>query len=208
MKPTLLIFIKNPELGKVKTRLAATIGNEKALKVFNKLLENIHQKSVSVSADKTVYYSSFIDENDTWENAIFQKKLQNQSPDLGQRMFSAFKEAQNSGYTKALIIGSDIYEVTTQILDDGFELLENSDAVIGPSYDGGYYAIGFNFQNISSPDFLPNIFLNKTWSHQNVSADAIDVISSFSLTCGFLPTLNDIDTEEDLKKFQDLYNII
>jgi len=208
LKSALLIFIKNPELGKVKTRLAATIGDENALKVFNKLLENIHQKSLGVSADKTVYYSSFIDENDIWENEIFQKKIQNQSPDLGQRMFSAFKEAQTSGYTKALIVGSDIFEVTTQILDHGFELLENSDTVIGPSPDGGYYAIGFNFQNIHSSDFLHKIFLNKTWSHQNVSADAIDVINSYSLTCGFLPTLNDIDTEEDLKKNPDLYNII
>lgn len=208
LKSALLIFIKNPELGKVKTRLAATIGEENALKVFNKLLENIHQKSVGVTADKILYYSSFIDENDNWENTIFQKKLQNQSPDLGQRMFSAFIEAQALGYTKALIVGSDIFEVTTQILDQGFELLENSETVIGPSHDGGYYAIGFNFQNIPSSDFLSNIFLNKKWSHQNVSAEAIDIINSYSLTCGFLPILNDIDTEEDLKKCQSLYNII
>lgn len=207
MKPALLIFIKNPELEKVKTRLAATIGNEKALKVFNILLENIHQKTLLVTADKILYYSSFIDENDIWESKIFQKKIQNQSTDLGQRMFSAFKEAQTSGYTKALIIGSDIFEVTTQILELGFELLENSDTVIGPSHDGGYYAIGFNFQKIASPDFLQKIFLNKCWSHENVSAEALGVIESYSLSCGFLPTLHDIDTEDDLKKYPILYNI-
>lgn len=207
MKPALLIFIKNPQLGKVKTRLAATIGNEKALKVFNKLLENIHQKTLLVTADKILYYSSFIDENDIWESKIFQKKIQNQSTDLGQRMFSAFKEAQTSGYTKALIIGSDIFEVTTQIIELGFELLENSDIVIGLSHDGGYYAIGFNFQKIASPDFLQKIFLNKSWSHENVSADALAVINSYSLSCSFLPTLHDIDTEDDLKKYPILYNI-
>jgi rSAM/selenodomain-associated transferase 1 len=208
LNPALLIFIKNPELGKVKTRLAATIGNEKALEVFKKLLVNIHDKSLNVQVDKLLFYSNFIDETDIWENDTFHKKLQNQSLDLGQRMLSAFEDAQVSGYSKALIVGSDIYEISTEILQKGFELLEDSETVIGPSLDGGYYAIGFNFEKINSPDFLQKIFLNKTWSHEHVAQEAIEVINSFSYTCKFLPTLSDIDTEEDLKNFPDLYNIL
>ena len=204
----LIIFIKNPELGKVKTRLAATIGNEKALAIFRRLLENIHSKSKLIKADKLLFCSTFIDQDDIWENDIFHKKLQNQSPDLGQRMLSAFMEAQDLGYSKALIVGSDIYEVSTEILQNGFELLEDTETVIGPSHDGGYYAIGFNFEKIHSFDFLQHIFLNKTWSHENVAQQALDVINSYSYTCNFLPTLSDIDTEEDLKNFPDLYNIL
>lgn len=208
MNTALLIFIKNPELGKVKTRLAATVGDEKALDIFKKLLENIHEKSLKVEADKLLFYSTFIDENDIWENSVFRKKLQNQSPDLGQRMLSAFEEAQALGYSKALIVGSDIFEVSTEILQRGFELLEEAETVIGPSLDGGYYAIGFNFEKINSPDFLQKVFLNKTWSHEYVAKQAIEVINSFSYTCNFLPILSDIDTEEDLKNFPDLYNIL
>ncbi|MDP1816099.1 MAG: TIGR04282 family arsenosugar biosynthesis glycosyltransferase [Leadbetterella sp.] len=208
MNPALLIFIKNPELGKVKTRLAATMGDGKALEVFKKLLINIHDKSLEVSADKLLFYSSFVDQIDIWENDIFLKNLQNQSLDLGQRMLSAFEKAKEMGYSKALIVGSDIYEVSTEILNQGFEYLENSETVLGPSHDGGYYAIGFNFEKINSDTFLQNIFLNKTWSHENVAQEALEVIDSFSYACNFLPTLSDIDTEDDLKNFPDLYNIL
>ena len=207
MNSALLIFIKNPELGKVKTRLATTIGDDKALEVFKKLLVNIHDKSLNVQADKLLFYSSFIDENDIWENDIFHKKLQNQSPNLGQRMLSAFEKAKENGYSKALIVGSDIFEVSTEILNQGFGYLENAETVLGPSHDGGYYAIGFNFKKIHSPKFLQDVFLNKTWSHQNVAQEALEIIKSYSYTCNFLPILSDIDTEEDLKNFPDLYNI-
>ncbi len=207
MNPALLIFIKNPELGKVKTRLAATIGDEKALKVFKKLLVNIHDKSLNVKADKLLFYSTFVDQNDIWENEVFSKFVQNQSPDLGQRMLSAFEEARDLGYAKAIIVGSDIYDVSTEILQEGFELLEDAETVLGPSHDGGYYAIGFNFEKIQSPKFLHDVFLNKIWSHEHVTQEAIEVINSYSFTCNFLPVLSDIDTEKDLKKIPDLYNI-
>lgn len=101
MKSALLIFIKNPELGKVKTRLAATIGNEKALEVFKKLLVNIHDKSLNVQADKLLFYSTVVDQNDIWENDVFNKYVQNPSPDLGQRILSAFEEARTLGYSKS-----------------------------------------------------------------------------------------------------------
>lgn len=208
MNSALLIFIKNPELGKVKTRLAATVGDEKALEVFRKLLVNIHDKSLNVSADKLLFYSTFVGQNDIWENDIFHKNLQYQSPDLGQRMLSAFEHAKEMGYSKVLIVGSDIYEVSTEILNAGFECLENSETVLGPSHDGGYYAIGFNFGKINSSNFLQDVFLNKTWSHEQVAQEAIEVINSYSYTCNFLPILSDIDTEEDLKKFSNLNNIL
>jgi rSAM/selenodomain-associated transferase 1 len=204
----LLIFIKNPELGKVKTRLAATIGDEKALWVFNQLLEHIHFVSKHVNGQKLLFYSSFIDNSDKWESEVFEKYLQNQSPDLGQRMFSAFEMAQKLGFEKALIVGSDIYEVNTDLLNYGFELLEKSEVVVGPSIDGGYYAIGFNFKTVRNQDFLSEIFLNKTWSHELVGQQALEIINKFKYNCSFLPTLRDIDTEEDLKKNPDLYNIL
>lgn len=204
----LIIFIKNPQKGKVKTRLAATIGEKRALKVFNKLLQNIHSQSVKVSVRKILYYSEFIDSSDLWESDIFEKKLQNQSSDLGQRMFSAFEECHQIGFKKCLIVGSDIYDLSTEILNQGFELLKDSETVLGRTFDGGYYALGINFENVQQPEFLSQLFLNKAWSHEKVAQEALDVINSFGLKCNFLPTLNDIDNEDDLKNFEDLYNIL
>ena len=206
MKSALIIFIKNPILGKVKTRLAATIGDEKALLIFHYLLNHTFQITKDLEVDKYLFYSDFIEINDFWPNEIYQKRLQNQSSDLGERMFSAFKELVDRGYQKIVIIGSDIFENTSKIIQSSFDFLSSTQTVIGKAVDGGYYAIGFNFEKIDSETFLQKIFLNKTWSHELVATVALSVIDSFSFTCNFLPTLTDIDTEKDLKLFSSLYN--
>ncbi|MBC7556500.1 MAG: glycosyltransferase, partial [Chryseobacterium sp.] len=86
----LIIFVKNLVIGQVKTRLAATLGNDAAMKIYKQLLVSVHQNIQEVNADKIVFYSTFI-ENDIWENNLFQKKIQNGN-DLGERMKNAFKK--------------------------------------------------------------------------------------------------------------------
>ena len=72
----LLIFTRNPELGKVKTRLAKTVGNETALSIYTFLLHKTKDIAAKVTSDKAIYYSVRIRENDLWDPAIFQKNLQ------------------------------------------------------------------------------------------------------------------------------------
>ena len=72
-KNLLLIFTRNPELGKVKTRLAKTVGNETALEIYKYLLQKTRDISIQVSSDREVYYSVKIRSNDIWDSKNYQK---------------------------------------------------------------------------------------------------------------------------------------
>ena len=105
-----IVFVRNPELGKVKTRLAKTIGDEDALKIYTILLQHTESVLHKVSSDKVVYYSEEIQHNDLWEDARYQKKLQ-KGVDLGARMPSAFETAFKDSYEKVVIVGSDLFDL-------------------------------------------------------------------------------------------------
>ncbi len=189
MKNALIIFVRNPVLGKVKTRLAATIGDEKTLMLYNHLLQHTHSITVSLSVTKFVYYADYINEDDLWNG--FEKKLQ-QGDELGERMKNAFTELFETGFTNICIIGSDCYELNSDILADAFEKLYTADVVAGPVSDGGYYILGMN-----KP--IPDFFINKAWSTQTVYADTLKDAAALNLRLHQLPMLNDIDTEADLR---------
>ena len=154
-KNLLLIFTRNPELGKVKTRLAKTVGDETALKIYKFLLQKTRNISSKVTSDKAVYYSVKIRNNDIWDTNSYQKHQQ-LGEDLGLRMLNAFKNSFDAGYKKVLIIGSDLYDLSTEKIDIAFNELDTNDLVIGPAEDGGYYLLGMNA-------FQENIFKNKDW---------------------------------------------
>lgn len=190
----LIIFTRNPELGKCKTRLAKTVGNEAALNIYKYLLEHTANISKDLKADKYVFYSENIKKDDLWKNDIFCKKLQF-GHDLGARMENAFLELFQLGYEKTIIIGSDLLDLTTEHITEAFQTLSNHDIVIGPAKDGGYYLLGM--KNIHS-----KIFKNKDWGTSSVLKNTLNDIqnSTFSL----LDELNDIDTFEDIKPYKEL----
>jgi len=140
-KNLLLIFTRNPEIGKVKTRLAKTIGNEKALEIYILLLEKTKEITKDLNCDKAVYYSVKIRENDIWDENIYQKHQQ-KGEDLGIRMQNAFLKGFNDGYEKIMIVGSDLFDITPNHINEAFEKLNSNDVVIGPAEDGGYYLLG------------------------------------------------------------------
>lgn len=202
----LIIFIKNPQLGKVKTRLAATVGNEKALEIYHILTQHTHVIVNDLKATKYLYYSDFVDVNDSWQNDKFQKLVQFAGQDLGLKMASAFSDTANKKHKKALIIGSDCLELTQKILDDAYDLLSDNEVVIGPASDGGYYLIGFSFERIgeNSDKTFEKIFFNKQWSHENVCTDAIHACVEMNINYSLLPTLTDVDEEKDYLNTQHL----
>ena len=189
-KSLLIIFVKNPELGKVKTRLAASVGDETALAIYYQLLRKTREVTEPIPVDKVVYYSERTDPNDLWENDYYQKACQ-QGADLGERMKNAFQKSFSEGYERVCIIGSDCMEISSSLIKQAFEKLQNSDAVIGPSQDGGYYLLGMN-------QFIPQLFENKAWSTDAVFSATLDDLNALSLNHCELPVLSDIDTAEDL----------
>lgn len=190
-KKLLLIFIKNPEKGKVKTRLAKTMGDEKALRIYLKLLNHTIEVASKSDAQKQIWYSSFVDESDGFGGVNFEKKIQ-RGENLGDRMLNAFQEGFDEHFEKIVIIGSDCPGISTRIIDDSFAKLDQDDVVIGPSEDGGYYLLGLN-------QLIPEIFNDISWSTESVFSETVKILKNKDLYFGELVTLNDIDTEEDLR---------
>jgi rSAM/selenodomain-associated transferase 1 len=163
-KNLLLIFTRNPELGKAKTRLAKTLGNETALEIYKFLLERTRDISSKVSADKAVYYSVKIRENDIWDRSMYQKHQQF-GEDLGIRMQNAFKNGFDAGYQKVMIIGSDLYDLSSENIEKAFKELDANDVVIGPAEDGGYYLLGMNSLQENVFNLYGGIF---EWKNNNL----------------------------------------
>lgn len=193
MKQALIIFARNPVRGKVKTRLAATMGDDKALSIYQSLLEHTVQITQQLPCDPYVFYADSISLNDIWSDDRYLKKNQ-EGKDLGQRMLHAFDTLFQQGYQKIIIIGTDCFELSSSILLDAFTALDEKEVVIGPSEDGGYYLLGMR-------QFFPFLFEEKAWSTNTVYSSTVQQLAIQNIRYDTLPILNDIDTEDDLKQY-------
>ena len=186
-KNLLIVFVKNKVVGKVKTRLAKTIGSEAALHIYDVLLSLTEKTSQKVTVDKHIYFSEEI-VNKGWKG---DQKFVQQGVDLGVRMQGAFQYGFEQGFDKILLIGSDLPDITKEIIDTGFESLQSKEVVFGPAEDGGYYLIGMTKMH-------EIIFKDKPWSQSSLLALTLAQLKEEQTTVGLLETLNDIDTFEDL----------
>jgi len=191
-KDALIVFVKNPLLGKVKTRLAQKIGLKNALRIYQKLLNHTLKIILPLTQDVIIYYSDEVIIDDMWAGRQFLKEKQS-GIDLGNKMSNAFNECFSKGYKKICIIGSDNLEITTEIIEQAFHVLNETDIVIGPATDGGYYLAGMKAQ-------YSKIFKNKSWSTSRVLEETINDLKDQTLSYSLLKTLSDIDTYKDLKK--------
>ena len=192
VKRALIIFVRNPEKGKVKTRLAKGVGEDKALAIYKAFLTKTRTVAEGVDALRLLFYSVQIRTDDSWPNDAFEKRQQ-EGEDLGARMAHAFDIALQEAES-AIIVGSDIAQISTPIIENAFNLLEEKDYVLGPSIDGCYYLLG-----MKQPS--PFLFQNMEWSTDQVSRTTQDRILERNCSLGFAPTLSDIDYEEDWEKY-------
>jgi rSAM/selenodomain-associated transferase 1 len=189
----LVIFVKNARRGHVKTRLASSLGDDKALAIYLALCERVRNVCFGFSGKCYVYYSEYLpSEPDLWEDDFFIKRKQDPVIDLGLRMKTAFNELLPI-HSSVILIGTDIPHLSIDILKESIFLLKNTDVILGPSDDGGYYLIGMKKPN----DYL---FQNMTWSVDNVLSESIQRIDKKNKTYNLLKTLPDIDTAEDWEK--------
>jgi len=188
----IIIFIKNIEKGKVKTRLAATVGDDQALKIYQALLGHTRKVAAAVDAERFLFYSSFIEKKDEWSEEFFNKKIQS-AGDLGTRMSKAFEEVLEKN-EKAIIVGSDCASLTPEILQMALDKLDKVPFVVGPTFDGGYYLLGMN-------RFEPSVFENIEWSTASVFPTTLSRIKELGAEHFLLPKLSDIDYEEDWLKY-------
>lgn len=188
--PLIMVFVRNSELGRVKTRLAKSIGDQAALETYKILSKHTSKIINEIDSDQLIFYSDKIQDNDVWTTINCKKQIQTKG-DLGQKMLAAFQYGFSLGYQKIIIIGSDLYSLRPKHIESAFEQLENYDVVIGPALDGGYYLLGLNF-------IIPKIFKQKQWSTSSVLKETLSDLKEFNVN--LLEPLNDIDTYADLKK--------
>jgi uncharacterized protein len=194
----LLFFIKYPEKGRVKTRLAASIGDERALKLYRRFLLNILS---TLNQGTFLFYLCFypadaLESLRKWlgEDYLY---IPQQGMDLGERMKNAFMEAFDSGFKRVVLIGSDIPGLPLEFIEEAFASIREKDCVIGPSLDGGYYLFGFK-----ETKFSPQVFKGILWSTERVFEETMKIIEREGLTVHALKPLRDIDTIDDLRESQ------
>lgn len=200
---TIIVFVRYPEPGRVKTRLAATVGDAVAADVYRAFVEDILEVCHSTSNPMTVMVSEEEDLERTrrWLLEVlgggFVCEAQ-QGQDLGERMSRAFEGVFERGFEQAILIGSDIPDLPADIIRKGFDALGSKDVVIGPSRDGGYYLIGFR-----SAGFRPAVFDGVEWSTSSVFSRTRVLLAQNRLSFEILPQWDDVDTFNDLERLLD-----
>lgn len=186
-KNLVIVFARNLVFGKVKTRLALKLGDEKAFQVYQDLLK-ITSEAVESLEECTVHVF-FTDDKEEYLFPFAEHFVQ-KGKDLGERMFLAFKNGFEMGYEKIVLIGSDLPDINEHLLLESIQALNVADFVFGPAEDGGYYLIG-----MKSLHEFP--FIEKPWSDSLVYELTKKEIQNKELTISELEVLNDIDTAED-----------
>ena len=185
----LIIFARKPEAGKVKTRLSATIGNEKALAIYIRLLEHTRHIVNELSCEKYVFLTHE-KHDDFWNGFNHELQLEHS---LGDRMSHAFALLFKKGHKHVIIIGTDCPDITPEIVEEAFRQLSSNDIVIGPAEDGGYYLLGMN-------RYHATLFQDIQWSSEVVYNQTIEKINDNNLSYYNLPELSDVDEEKDVPK--------
>ena len=187
-KDCLIIFTRNPELGKGKRRLAADVGDEAALEIYKFLLDHTRSITKDLNITKQVWYSEQVHKDDDWDNAVYEKYAQ-QGEDLGARMHYAISEALKTHDT-AVVIGSDLYNLSQQDLELAFAKARQHQTIIGPAEDGGYYLLGFR-KNI-----VHGIFEDKNWGSDSVLEATLADLQGVDFYK--LEERNDVDYVDDI----------
>ena len=192
----ILYFVKYPEPGKVKTRLAKTLGFEKAAHLYRQLAEGnlqilapLHQANllkVIIAFDPADRYEAMR----TWLSPRYDY-LPQKGTDLGERLRNAFHHAFNQGFHRVIAMGSDILFLNSDLILQAFDELDTCDVTIGPARDGGYYLIGLSKET-------PLLFQNIPWSTADVLTSTLSSVQNQRLSYSLLRELEDVDQADNL----------
>jgi rSAM/selenodomain-associated transferase 1 len=207
MENALIIFLKYPEPGKVKTRLAKALGDEKACAVYKSLAENVIKNIFTKNpgtydvhifftpADREMEIKDWLKPFIHGNRGLKTQFSHQEGGNLGEKMSNAFGQIlQEKGYKKCVIIGTDCPEIDATLIENAFGVLKEKDIVIGPCEDGGYYLLG-----MSVP--ASDLFVDIDWSTNRVFKQTMEKVQKNNLSCSILKTLVDIDTIEDLYRY-------
>jgi rSAM/selenodomain-associated transferase 1 len=193
----ILLFIKNPVRGQVKTRLAAVLGDYTAIELYQNFVLDILDMTEQTGHPCTIFYSP-PDAGDAVADWLgdLRDYLPQEGHDLGERMANAFRVLFSRGLSRAVLIGSDLPDLPQGIIEEAFDALRSNDAVIGPASDGGYYLIGFRNET-----FFPDVFREIPWGTNTVQEQTRKIFDRAGYQVYSLPQWKDVDTVDDLRSF-------
>jgi uncharacterized protein len=199
MRCKILFFTKFPYPGRVKSRLSKRLGEDKAAQIYRLLLLKNWQNILQTNLPFSIEFSPTESLADFKTLLGFQHEYNTQSgEDIGRRMANAFTTCFQQEYDAAILIGGDLPQMSVKLLLEAAHSLNNSDAVLGPSEDGGYYLIGFRQEC-----FDLNYFVGVKWSTDTVFQQTKDKIHESGKTLHLIDKFNDIDDFDDVKKYLD-----
>ncbi|MEA2237848.1 MAG: uncharacterized protein QOC81_2572 [Thermoanaerobaculia bacterium] len=197
----LLVFARLPELGRVKTRLAQSIGDDRALAVYEAMLRDLLASIGQSNAETEIEILWAPSENANGEMLTrafgdFPTAMQS-GQSLGDRLSMAFSERFFFHATQKIIaIGVDDPRLPRGLIDQAFGLLDSCEWVAGPASDGGYYLIGCR-----AAAFDPEVFQDIEWGSSTVFASTLAKIRDWENCVAVLPVRHDIDIAEDLERY-------
>lgn len=194
--PLVILFVKAPEYGCVKTRLATAVGNEMALSLYKHFVETTLARLEPfgpLRIDYTPEKKGGLIK--PWLTGPHEMRAQ-KGEDLGKRMRHALTRAFADGHSKAVLVGGDIPDLPVSLIHKAFQALESSDTVFVPVSDGGYCLVGARKDALLAP-----IFEGMRWSHSQVMAETIKRAKAHKISYQLLSGWHDIDTPEDFLAF-------
>jgi len=195
----LIIFTRYPEPGKTKTRLIPALGAEGAANLQFQMTEATMTKAQKLSNMMSLlveirFAGGNLQLMKNWLGADLKYEEQGKG-DLGERITRAFASAFEQGINSVVVIGTDCPSLSTEIMLEAFTKLTESDVIIGPATDGGYYLIGLK-------KIIPELFQGINWGTSEVLSKTVATAENLNLVIDYLPELSDIDRPEDLEKLE------
>ena len=196
MSSALLFFIKEPCLGKVKTRLASEIGHPEALRYYRLFVEHLWFKIQKLDCDVYVCFTPRHArlEIESWLKT--RRCIAQEGKDLGERLYAAFQYVFNKGYARAVVMGSDSPDLPLDYIERALAVLSRRDVALGLCEDGGYYLLGLHATSLHS-----HLFYDIAWSTASVFEQTKQRIKEKGLSLEILPSWYDIDTLADLHRY-------
>jgi len=190
----LIVFLKAPRPGTVKTRLAAALGAAEACVAYRHLVETLLRQLASLEDVELRFTPDGAgSEIKPWAQPTWRLTGQGDG-DLGSRLDRAFRQAFGEGAKRVAVVGSDCPEVRTTDIEAAWRALLSHDVAIGPAIDGGYWLIGLRRPH-------PELFEHVRWSTNHVMQDTLERCRAAGLGTCLLRELADVDTEEDWRRF-------
>ncbi len=192
------VFVKHPQPGKVKTRLAADIGPENAAAVYAAFIDDLLARFHETADTRLLCYSPQTETAAKFFSTLAGDDYQlwpQPEVGLGERMAGFFQHAFDDGAKRVVLIGSDSPSLPLRYVEQAFGLLGDNDMVFGPATDGGYYLVGVNH---SCSEQVQELFSEIEWSSERVLAQSIERAQRCDASVGLLDPWYDVDTLDDL----------